>query len=154
MNLNDPAYSEFVRTAVLTQTVYTLQDQQGLFAECPSESYQDDFGEPTPVFCFWHHADTARSCQQEEWANYELIAVSLTDFMYEILIEMDQQEQLLGVAFDAELYGSEVEPIELLGDLLDEIQRRNMIDDFPDFDELQRYRLEWEQMLRQNQIIH
>lgn len=154
MNEQDPVYRDFVRTAVLTQTVYTLQDGQDFFAECPSENYRDDFGEATPVYCFWHHADTARACQQDEWETYELIAISLSDFMYEILIEMDQQEQLVGVSFDAELYGSEVEPVELLGDLLDEIQRRNMIDDFPDFDELQRYRLEWEQMLRQNQIIH
>ncbi len=154
MNAPDPVYAEFVRTAVLTQTVYTLQDNEDFFAECPSETYQDNFGEPTPVHCFWHLADTARSCQQEEWQNYQLIAISLTDFMGEILLDMDDAEQLVGVSFDAELYGSEVEPIELLGDLLDEIQRQHLIHEFPDFDEWQDYRLAWEQMLRQNQIIH
>lgn len=154
MNDINPVYTEFVRTAVLTQTVYTLQDSADFFAECPSENYLDDFGEPTSVYCFWHLADTARACQQEEWQNYQLIAISLRDFMGEILLDMDEAEQLVGVSFDAELYGSEVEPIELLGDLLDEIQRQRLIHEFPDFDEWQNYRLAWEQMLRQNQIIH
>lgn len=154
MNAIDPVYTEFVRTTVLTQTVYTLQDHEDFFAECPSENYQDNFGESTPVYCFWHLADMARACQKEEWQKYRLIAISLSDFMGEILLDMDDAEQLVGVSFDAELFGSEVEPIELLGDLLDEIQRQNVIHEFPDFDEWQNYRLAWEQMLRQNQIIH
>lgn len=154
MNVIDSVYTEFVHTIILTQTVYTLQDNQDFFAECPSETYHDNFGDSLSVQCFWHLADTARACQQEEWQNYQLIAISLNDFMGEILLDMDNAEQLVGVSFDAQLYGLEVEPIELLGDLLDEIQYQDLIHEFPDFDDWQDYRLTWEQMLRQNQIIH
>ena len=74
--------------------------------------------------------------------------------MYENLISMDTAHYLVGVSFDADLFGIEVEPIELLADLLDEIKKCNLIDEFPDCDELQNYRHQWEKIVWQQQIIH
>ena len=152
--LNDPIYQQFITQVVQNQMVFTLQDEDESFAECPSESYSDDLGEPDTIYCFWHCADAARACQQEEWANYTLTEIQLADFMYENLISMDTAHYLVGVSFDADLFGIEVEPIELLADLLDEIKKCNLIDEFPDFDELQNYRHQWEKIVWQQQIIH
>lgn len=151
---HDPNYAEFIRQVVSHQTVYTLQDSEDFYAECPSEIYDNQLGEPEAVYCFWHSAEMATACQQEEWADYTLVEMSLADFMYETLIETDQQEHLIGVAFDAELYGTEIEPVELLADLLDEIQNRGLADEFEEFEELQNYRQEWEQLAWQQQTIH
>ena len=56
---SDPRYDAFVRRAVQSRMVYTLQDADGFYAECPSEAY-DDLGEPVPVYCF----GTARKTQK------------------------------------------------------------------------------------------
>lgn len=152
--INDPAYTAFVQRIVETAVVYTLQDQDTFFAECPSESYNNELGEPETVYCFWDSAAAAKACQQEEWADYDLIEINLADFMYENLIEMDNDQHLVGVQFDAELFGTEIEPIELLADLLDEIKQRGLADDFDEFEELQNYRQKWEQLAWQQQVIH
>lgn len=149
----DASYTEFIRTVVATQTVYTLRDNESYFAECPSEVYDNRFGEPESVYCFWHNVEDALSCRQEEWADYQTTPINLVDFMYDILIEMDQDQVLVGIAFDSKLYGTEIEPIELLGDLLDEIALSGR-DNFPEYDELQSYRLEWERMMICQEKIH
>lgn len=152
--LNDPHYQEFVQRLVQTRSVFTLQDHEDYFAECPSESYNNDLGEPESVYCFWDTAEAAHACQQEEWANYQIVEMNLADFMYETLIEMDGDQHLVGVSFDAELRGVEIEPIELLADLLDEIKRCGLDKSFEEFEELQNYRVKWEEMTWQQQTIH
>lgn len=150
---SDPAYAEFVRTVVATQTVYTLQDGEDYFAECPSEVYENRFGEPEAVYCFWHSSENAADCRCEEWQDYRIVSIGLVDFMYDILIDMDQDQVLAGIAFDPNLYGTEIEPIELLGDLLDELTFAGR-DDFPEYDELQGYRLEWERIMACQEKLH
>lgn len=154
MHCNDLAYTQFVRQAVFTRAVYTLQDHEDFFAECPSEEHEDELGAPVKVYCFWHSPEQARACQSEEWEDFRVTHIALEEFMLDVLIEMDYDAQLVGVAFDEQLYGIEIEPIELLADLLDEIQKQHALADFPNFDELQRYRLEWEDILRKNTIFH
>ncbi len=151
---NDMRYTEFVRTLVQTRLVYTLQDSESFFAECPSEAYDDEFGEPVPVYCVWDNAADAQACCKEEWADYRLEEWPLEDFMTEVLIESDQVAALMGVAFDENLFGTEIEPIELLADLLDEIRHQNAEHFYPRFRELQDYRLEWELMMQGGNIVH
>ena len=47
------------------------------------------------------------------------------------------------MAFDEELYGTEIEPVDLLGDLLNEIRLQNQIHEYPDYADLQAYREDW-----------
>ena len=57
---------------------------------------------------------------------------------------MDQDAVLLGVDFDSELYGLEIEPVEVLADLLDAAAQMQCGDMIDGYDELMKYRLEWE----------
>lgn len=150
---NDPAYTDFIYKAISSQTVYTLQDKEDYYAECPSEIYENNIGEPEAVYCFWQTAEAANACRREEWADYQVTSINLIDFMYEVLIDMDQNQTLAGIAFDANLYGTEIEPIELLGELLDELTLCAQ-DNFPEYEELQSYRLEWERMMANQEKLH
>lgn len=150
----DLTYHQFIRRVIAQRSVFTLQDEADFFAECPSEAYDNDLGEPETVYCFWDSRQAAMACQQDEWADFTLTEIPLSDFMYEVLTSMDADHHLVGVAFDANLVGSEIEPIELLADLLDEIEQAGLADEFPEFDELQNYRLEWEKLAWQQQTIH
>lgn len=141
----DTEYQHFLDTVVQNQTVYTLVDDNGI-AECPSTEYNNAEGEPVAVLCYWTSAEAAQACRQEEWAEYRLEAVPLGEFMRTWLINMDEDECLAGIEFDPRLYGLEIEPVELLGNLMDTAERLGIHLDIPDYEELVAYRLEWDRM--------
>lgn len=150
----DPRYTQFVQQVVRQCAVFTLQDEEDFFAECPSESYDDTLGNPVPIYCFWHNADDALACQQDEWQDYALLEITLDEWINEVLIPMDTDEQLVGVAFDAELFGTEIEPIELLMDILTEIEQQNCADEFESFTQWQHICQQWQNALEQVRVIH
>ena len=152
--INDPKYRQFILDVIASQTVYSLCDNEDFFAECPSEEFDTAWGEPVGVQCFWAHQNQAVACRQQEWADYAYVGMSLEDFMQEVLLELDDMEKLVGVAFDDELYGIEVEPIDLLGDLLNEIEAQGLEDTISEFDELRQYCLAWQAKMMRNQTIH
>lgn len=140
----DEEYNRFIRNIIGSQTLYTLVSDEGDIAECPSTEYEEDDGEPVPVFCVWHDRAQAEACKVEEWADYQLEALPLDFFLHEWLVSMDQDAVLLGVDFDSELYGLEIEPVEVLADLLDAAAQMQCGDMIDGYDELMNYRLEWE----------
>ena len=140
----DEEYNRFIRSIIGSQTLYTLVSDEGDIAECPSTEYEEDDGEPVPVFCVWHDRAQAEACKVEEWADYQLEALPLDFFLHEWLVSMDQDAVLLGVDFDSELYGLEIEPVEVLADLLDAAAQMQCSDMIDGYDELMKYRLEWE----------
>ena len=140
----DEEYNRFIRSIIGSQTLYTLVSGEGDIAECPSTEYEEDDGEPVPVFCVWHDRTQAEACKVEEWADYQLEALPLDFFLHEWLVSMDQDAVLLGVDFDSELYGLEIEPVEVLADLLDAAAQMQCSDMIDGYDELMSYRLEWE----------
>ena len=140
----DEEYNRFIRSIIGSQTLYTLASDEGDIAECPSTEYEEDDGEPVPVFCVWHDRAQAEACKVEEWADYQLEALPLDFFLHEWLVSMDQDAVLLGVDFDSELYGLEIEPVEVLADLLDAAAQMQCGDMIDGYDELMNYRLEWE----------
>lgn len=140
----DEEYNRFIRSIIGSQTLYTLVSGEGDIAECPSTEYEEDDGEPVPVFCVWHDRAQAEACKVEEWADYQLEALPLDFFLHEWLVSMDQDAVLLGVDFDSELYGLEIEPVEVLADLLDAAAQMQCGDMIDGYDELMKYRLEWE----------
>jgi len=140
----DEEYNRFIRSIIGSQTLYTLVSDEGDIAECPSTEYEEDDGEPVPVFCVWHDRVQAEACKVEEWADYQLEALPLDFFLHEWLVSMDQDAVLLGVDFDSELYGLEIEPVEVLADLLDAAAQMQCGDMIDGYDELMKYRLEWE----------
>lgn len=140
----DEEYNRFIRSIIGSQTLYTLVSDEGDIAECPSTEYEEDDGEPVPVFCVWHDRAQAEACKVEEWADYQLETLPLDFFLHEWLVSMDQDAVLLGVDFDSELYGLEIEPVEVLADLLDAAAQMQCGDMIDGYDELMKYRLEWE----------
>ena len=140
----DEEYNRFIRSIIGSQTLYTLVSDEGDIAECPSTEYEEDDGEPVPVFCVWHDRAQAEACKVEEWADYQLEALPLDFFLHEWLVSMDQDAVLLGVDLDSELYGLEIEPVEVLADLLDAAAQMQCGDMIDGYDELMNYRLEWE----------
>lgn len=150
----DPAYQQFVQQIVAAGQVFALQDDLDDYAECPSEMYDDELGEAISVYCFWENETAAQVCRSEEWQDYRVVAIDLEEFMTEILMDMNEDERLVGVAFDSQLFGTEVEPIELLSDILHEIEAQGQQEVFVDFDALRAYSEAWLQQMASQRPVH
>lgn len=153
----DSLYQEFIQTVLQHQQVYTLQKFNGEFDEvatCDSAVHQNDYDEPLPVYCFWHTEAAARVCQTDEWADYQLTSAPLSDFICDALINMDEDEILVGIAFDEQLYGMEIEPMELLSDLLDTTMAENIALQLPNPEEIIAYRMAWEKQIAGQTQLH
>lgn len=150
---DDTEYLRFIDALLDSQAVYTLLDDSGV-AECPSTEYDGPDGEPAAVLCYWSSEAAAQACRSEEWSAYRIEAVPLPEFMQTWLLNMDEDQCLVGIEFDAQLYGIESEPVELLGDLLDRAEERGITLDLPDRQELVAYRLEWERMMAGQTLLN
>jgi Protein of unknown function (DUF2750) len=103
-------YERFVARVRASNTVWGLEDEEG-WAVCPSNEYECD------VYVFWSdEADALQHCT-EDWAGYEPASIELESFLEHWLPGMERDGYLVGVQFNAELAGLEIEPGDLARDL-------------------------------------
>jgi len=114
----------FVKAVCKSKIVYGLESEEGV-AISDSVDYDDENGEPVEVICFWSEEALAESCITEGWANYQVVETPLAEFMENWCIEMNNDGLLAGLNFDAELSGLEIEPLELLLELIKELKSSN-----------------------------
>lgn len=114
----------FVKTVCKSKIVYGLESEEG-FAVSNSVDYDDENGEPVEVICFWSDEALADSCRKEDWANYQAVEIPLAEFMENWCIEMNNDGLLAGVDFDEALSGLEIEPLELIMELIKELKSGN-----------------------------
>lgn len=106
----DENYHLFLHDAVATGCVWGLEGPAG-WALCDSESFPD-----SQVMPFWSQPEFAQSHCVDEWQVYKVVAVSTEEFLDEWLPGMHDDEIIVGVNWNAELAGQEVEPLDLLED--------------------------------------
>lgn len=152
--INDPSYQRFIAQIVQEGCVYALTDEDDFYAECPSEMYESNLGEDVMISCFWDNKTDALNCIGDEWQHYSLTEIDLTDFINEVLPECYEDQRLLGISFDAQLYGLEVEAIDVLGDLLMQIEQQNQTEDYPHFSIWLKKWQSWQNEQNKQRIIH
>ena len=118
--LIEKRHKRFIKTVTDSGTVYVLKNHKG-FATSSSVHYEDDEGEPIEVICFWAEKSLARSCIKTGWVNYKVSEISLSDFMENWCIGMENDGLLIGTEFDRNMFGFEAEPMELILDLITEL---------------------------------
>lgn len=114
----------FAKAVCKSKIVYGLESEEG-FAISDSADYDDENGEPVEVICFWSEEAAAASCAKEAWANYQVVEIPLAEFMENWCIEMNNEGLLAGIDFDANLSGSEIEPLELALELAKALRSMN-----------------------------
>lgn len=142
--VDDEACREFVERILDNQVIFVLNGEYGL-AECPSTEYRNEIGEPVPVCCLWSDEQLADACRKEEWFNHQLEAVPLAIFLNEWLVDMGEDGLLFGIDFNDELIGIEVEPLVLLGDILQTAENRNIDLGLPEEEILKLSQYYWQQ---------
>ena len=113
-------YERFVKKVCETKLVYALASEEG-FATSSSNDYEDDDDNPVSLICFWSESTLASSCIQSGWENHKVSEIVLTDFIENWCVGMSGDGLLIGINFDATMLGFEVEPNEMLLDLISEL---------------------------------
>ncbi len=107
---DDPSENldRFVVEALAQGCVWGLQGTDG-WALCSSENHDD-----MDVMPFWSQEAFAAVHCKDDWQDYKPVAVELEEFLEDWLPGMHEDVVLLGVNWNAELEGDEIEPLDLL----------------------------------------
>jgi hypothetical protein len=103
-------YERFIARVREEGTLWGLKDEEG-WAICPSNEYDCD------VYVFWSNEAYARQHCKDEWSGYRPAAIELESFLADWLPGMERDGYLVGVEFNSDLAGLEVEPSALAEDL-------------------------------------
>ncbi|WP_027394246.1 DUF2750 domain-containing protein [Aquimarina latercula] len=112
---------KFIKTVSENEKVYGLKSKNG-FATSSSTQYEDDYGKPIGMICFWSEKVQAKSCAKDEWKKYNVTEIPLVEFIENWCIGMANDELLIGTQFDQNLFGYEVEPLDLILELTTELK--------------------------------
>jgi hypothetical protein len=88
------------------QSAWFLSTPQEGMAYCPSNEFED-----VDVFLFWSDQAYAKRQAKEEWENYIPREINL-DQLNNVLRSIHNDNDLIGLNWDANLCGIELEPIE------------------------------------------
>jgi hypothetical protein len=113
-------HKRFIQKVCESEIVYGLKSSEG-FATSSSVRYEDNEGKPFGIICFWSEKAIAKSCVKNEWADYKVTEIPLSDFMENWCIGMEDDGLLIGTEFDQNMFGFEAEPLELILDLSAEL---------------------------------
>lgn len=105
----------FIVEAIATGCVWGLEGPEG-WALCPSEKYKE-----TEVIPFWSQPEFAQELCDGEWSAYKPVALSLDEFLEEWLPGMHEDVFLVGVNWDSDLEGVELEPLDLIEEIESEL---------------------------------
>ncbi|MCV6620358.1 MAG: DUF2750 domain-containing protein [Cellvibrionaceae bacterium] len=108
-------FDRFIVEALETGCVWGLEGPEG-WALCPSEQYGE-----TDVMPFWSQPEFAKAHCVEDWSVYQPVAVSVEEFMDKWLPGMHEDVYLVGINWDSEMEGMEIEPLDLLEEFENEI---------------------------------
>ena len=108
-----PVFTEFINEVVKNKLVYALKNNEG-YAMSISNYFVTDEDEMIHLFCFWSKKLEAEKCLVEEWGEYQVEKIPLATFMEDWCIGTSNENYGLGINFDTEANGLEVDPLELL----------------------------------------
>jgi hypothetical protein len=89
--------------------VWGLQDQQGNWSLVSSTDNDD-----IDVMPFWSDSRFAQALCTGQWAIYKPVAIDLEEFLDDWLPGMHSDVLMVGVNWNEELEGQEMEPLDLL----------------------------------------
>jgi hypothetical protein len=102
-------YHQFFEEAVNTGCVWGLQHKDESWALSASEKHPE-----TNVMPFWSQPEYAQCHVSDDWAEHEVVAIALEEFMDDWLTGMHTDVVLVGINWDAGLEGEEYEPLDIL----------------------------------------
>lgn len=132
-------HKKFVQKICETEEVLGLS-KNGKYAVSESVKYETDNDEPIVLMCFWAERARARACIKSNWNGFEISSISLANFIENWCWGIHEKGELVGTAFDSNLFGHEIEPLDLAIEIVDELIRNDKKINFSQFNSLQEIR--------------
>ncbi|TWP30186.1 DUF2750 domain-containing protein [Apibacter muscae] len=110
-------YKNFVTRVVANERLYALENNKG-YATSYSNRVEDENGDPIEMICFWSDESLAKSCIEKEWRDYQVSPLLLSEFLENWCVGMCNDGLMVGIDFDKNLFGDEIEPLKLILDIL------------------------------------
>ncbi|WNO09430.1 DUF2750 domain-containing protein [Teredinibacter sp. KSP-S5-2] len=104
-------YHLFLEDAIATGCVWGLENSEG-WALCPSLANDD-----LDVMPLWSQPEYAKQHCIEEWSDYEPVPIALDELLDDWLPGMHEDVLLVGVNWNADMEGVEIEPLDLIEDV-------------------------------------
>jgi hypothetical protein len=127
--------NSFIDQIIQTKKVYALKVEEG-YAMSLSNYFTDEEDDQMELFCFWSDPELAKSHIQNEWADYKLDELSLSDFLEDWCIAMSDENYVAGLNFSTEMSGIEVDTLELLIEICQKLKENNTEISFKKFNNL------------------
>lgn len=108
--------ARFLPEAVEQGCVWALEGEDG-FALCESERRPG-----TDVMPFWSQREFAEQQIADDWDDYQVVPIDLEEFIDDWLTGMHDDVLLVGINWNEELEGEEIEPLDLLEQLEQALQ--------------------------------
>lgn len=121
-------YRKFIQSIVETDAVWGLT-QNDTWATSSSGEYED-----AEVILFWSDAEGAKTCAEDDWAEYKPESITLVEFLENWCVGMYGDQLLLGPNWDATLTGREMEPLIVALDVVNELKHQNKTLEFTQYD--------------------
>lgn len=114
----------FIKKVCESEVVWALENEDG-YATSSSNELEDEDGNPIGLICFWADKARAKSCIIDDWLEYKCVEVDLCDFIENWCIGMSNDGLLIGSDFDSNLFGSEIDPLDMIIEIGKELNIQN-----------------------------
>lgn len=110
-------HERFIERIIENEIVWGLKlKNEDSWAVAPSNEYEDAL-----VMVFWSDRAHAQRCAEEEWSEYEPTEIPLELFLKNWLTGLEEDGLLVGSNWSGDLIGFELEPIELLNEIINKM---------------------------------
>ena len=108
-------HRKFVERVVDFEAVWGLESDEG-FATSDSNDFED-----TKVIPFWSDKAYAAVLIKDSWKHYKPTSMLLVEFIENWLVGMYSDGLLVGTNWDANMFGKEIEPLELAVEIANQV---------------------------------
>ncbi|WP_205500881.1 DUF2750 domain-containing protein [Rufibacter psychrotolerans] len=132
-------HERFIKKICETEIVIGLESEEG-FATSSSNNYEDEDDNPIQMICFWSERALAKACAKDGWANYTPTEIPLSEFLENWCVGMNNDGLLIGTNFDQNMFGHEVEPFDLILEIIAELKssgKKLYLQKFEDINDLE-----------------
>lgn len=109
-------YNLFIERTAASKLVWGLKNKEGW----ANSTANDD--EETDVVPFWSDRAYAKACARDDWKGYLPVSIPLAEFLESWCTGMAEQATLAGVNWDANMFGMEVDALDLALEVLSQLK--------------------------------
>ena len=127
-------HQKFIQQAVANGEIWGLDHaQEGTAMSASSED------EETDVIPFWSDKALALASAKDGWAGYELFSLDLPLFLEQTVIQLANDNIIIGTNWDPAMFGMESHPVELALELIEELKAQKKPIAFRHYESLAEY---------------